>query len=144
MIQGYFINNASYPMPMVRIAVDLPGIVTAPAVLEFLIDTGAAVSCIHPADAIARMRIRAARLSAPDQWSRTTEYRGVGGAAMYYLAAARDGFLHQDERTQIFEQDIQIAQLRTDNQTLPSILGWDIIQHFKLVADWRNRLLTLE
>jgi hypothetical protein len=42
------------------------------------------------------------------------------------------------------EGEIDIAELRPDNQMLPSILGWDVLQYFRLVVDWPSRQVTLE
>jgi len=30
------------------------------------------------------------------------------------------------------------------NQTLPSLLGWDILRHYRVVVDWPMRSIRLE
>jgi hypothetical protein len=42
------------------------------------------------------------------------------------------------------EGQIEVAQLTTTNRGIPSLLGWDVLQHFKLTLDWPSRTITLE
>ncbi|MHB8375466.1 MAG: hypothetical protein ACYDEB_00715 [Dehalococcoidia bacterium] len=40
--------------------------------------------------------------------------------------------------------DIRIAELTIGNSRLPSLLGWDLLQHFGITADWANRTISLQ
>jgi hypothetical protein len=43
---------------------------------------------------------------------------------------------HQDQqRWERLQQDIRIAPLLPQTQRLPSLLGWDVLRHFRLVLD---------
>jgi hypothetical protein len=144
LISGYFDPNFAQPVPMVRVALFLPGITRDWVIVPFLLDTGADDTCLHPTDAIFRVRIPADALSKPDMWSKTTNYGGIGGSNTYYIVPAEFAFRHDDGRWQRFSDQLSIAQPTPGNQSLESLLGWNLPQHFKIVADWTNRLITLE
>ena len=68
---------------------------------------------------------------------------GVGGSAIYFVVPAFYAFLQDDDEWRLISGEIRIAQLTTGNERLPSLLGWDILQHFQVVADWPNRRISL-
>lgn len=51
---------------------------------------------------------------------------------------------HDDGHWDTFQQDLAIARPSTANQTLPSLLGWDILRHYRVIVDWPGRELRLE
>jgi len=60
----------SWPRPMIRVLLYLPGISTRWAPVDFLLDTGAGTSVVHPLDATTRLGI--------DSWDRDNDQmRGV-------------------------------------------------------------------
>jgi hypothetical protein len=83
-------------------------------------------------------------LAQPQQWPQHVTHHGVGGTSLYFREAAYYLFQHDDSQWLPLAGEIDIAQLRPDNRMLPSILGWDMLQHFRLVVDWPARQITLE
>ncbi len=69
---------------------------------------------------------------------------GVGGTHLYFRERAYYLFQHDDGHWQPLPGEIDIAQSQPHNQTLVSILGWDVLQHFRVVVDWPARQITLE
>jgi hypothetical protein len=128
---------------MVRVAIMLPGITREVSVVDFLVDTGAMITTIHPRDAIVRLGIDPIRLADPGRWPTSETIRGVGGTAVQFRVPAQYGFVHEDDRLQVIAGDVRIAQLRAETETLPSLLGWDILRHFQLITDWSSRLVML-
>lgn len=52
--------------------------------------------------------------------------------------------LDEDDRSHFYELPIHVAQMTLWNQTLPSILGWDLLSAFKVCVDRLNATVTLE
>ena len=51
----------------------------------------------------------------------------------------------EDNRSVVrISSDLRIAQLTRMSEQLPSILGWDVLQHFTFTTDWRPRIVRLE
>jgi hypothetical protein len=71
-------------------------------------------------------------------------YFGVGGRTVCYVVPASFAFRHDDGHRQTLQGNLRIAQLTSDNRTLPSLLGWDVLQHFELITNWRDRRVTLD
>jgi hypothetical protein len=83
-------------------------------------------------------------LTRPGDSPQHVTHQGVGGTNLYFREPAYYLHRHDDGRWQPMEGEIDIAELRPDNQMLPSILGWDVLQYFRLVVDWPSRQVTLE
>lgn len=144
MITGFFDSAFPWPVPKVQAGLFIDGITTKLVSVGFLLDTGASSTCLHPLDAVTSVGISTARLALPGNWTRTESRSGVGGSATYYVVPVTYAFLHHDRRLQLLETEISIAQLTVTNRSLPSLLGWDILQHFKVTVDWSERLVSLE
>ena len=98
--------------------------------VSFLVDTGADVTTIMPKDA-QKMGIDYSRLGMAD----TVE--GVGGPAKCYDAAAIVSFLNDDGESiehRIFVEIIE-PDPRGPNLNLPSLLGRDVINEYRMVFD---------
>ncbi len=63
---------------------------------------------------------------------------------MYFVVPCRYVFSHSDGREQAIDGVIRVAPITQSNQQLPSVLGRDVLRHFRLTADLRSRELTLE
>ena len=63
---------------------------------------------------------------------------------MYFPALASYYFVQTDGQILGMPGQIEIARLDTENRQIPSLLGWDVLQHFKLTLDWPGRAITLE
>lgn len=135
MIRGFFERSA----PLLRVALFLPGITADWAEVTFLVDSGAAATCLHPHDATTAVGIDRARLAAPEQWPLQVGMRGVGGRSSLFVVPARYGFRHDDGAIEIIDADIHIAQLTAANETLPSLLGRDLLARFQVTLDRPSR-----
>lgn len=143
MIPGFF--DAAYitPTPFVRVGVFLPGITTNWARVHFLLDTGASTTCLHPTDAVAHLGIPDADLQQPQLWPQVEDYSGIGGRAPYFVVPAEYAF--ETDTGQLVRRtgQIRVAQSLLHNANLESLLGWDVLQHFRLELDWAQRAVRL-
>ena len=71
-------------------------------------------------------------------------YGGIGGGAAFLRVPAEYRFDDTVASQTVLRSSIDIAQLTTVNRAIPSLLGWDVLQHFKLTLDWPNRRIELE
>jgi hypothetical protein len=142
-IRGFFAPAAGQPAPMVRVGVFLPTHEGRFGVVHFLIDTGATSTCLHPRDAMFALGLDPVELADPERWPDRSYSRGIGGSVEYYRLPAQYLFIHDDMRPELIHSSIFIAQLRAENQGLPSLLGRDLLQHFPLRLDMAAREITL-
>lgn len=140
---GLFDPRQDWPVPYVRASLWLPDIQPKWVSIDFLLDTGAGTTSLHPLDSVVRVGISPANLIDPGKWERAQNHGGVGGAAVYFVVPAFYAFLQDDSEWHEISGEIRIAQLTLGNAKLPSLLGWDILQNFRLVADWPNRRISL-
>jgi hypothetical protein len=129
---------------MVRVLLYIPGLTRRWAAVDFLLDTGASTSCVHPRDATARLGIDAITLRTPSAWARQHQSQGVGGSATDFIVTAHYALRRDDGGWDTYQDDLAIARSTLANQTLPSLLGWDILQHYRIVADWHAGSVRLE
>jgi hypothetical protein len=126
------------------VALLLPGISSDWALVDFLLDTGASNTSLHPKDAQSAMGIDAARLQDPTQWTNPLYPVGISGPCPYFREPARYALRHDNGQWQVFNGDISVAQLLPGlNETIPSLLGWNILQHFTVTLDWSQREIRL-
>ena len=145
MILGYFDPALpTWPRPLIRVMLYLPGISQRWAPIDFLLDTGAATSCVHPQDAITRLGIDAQTLRTPSAWPLQQSAYGVGGSSTDYIVPAQFALRHGDGSWDTIQGDLAITKPTSANQTLPSLLGWDILQQYRVVVDWPQRSIRLE
>jgi len=142
-ILGRFDPNYTHPWPRVRVGVLLTGISQAWAVVDFVLDTGASATCLHPSDAIQEVGIDPVMLTDPSQWPTAVTFSGVGGGVDYFVTPARYALLHDDGQVQYIDGTINVARWNAGNQTLPSLLGWDVLGKFSLFADPSSGRLEL-
>ena len=55
MITGYFGGKYASRHPFVRVSIHLPGITADYVPIDFLIDTGASNTCLHPQDSLGKI-----------------------------------------------------------------------------------------
>ena len=129
---------------MVRVAIFIPDIMNGWVAVDFLLDTGASTTSLHPLDAVSKVGIDPVRLAQPSRWSDFEDHGGIGGESRYFPLPARYAFLADDGSVKEYSEQIYIAQLTPVNQTLPSLLGWDLLQHFRLNISWVDSKTELE
>lgn len=128
---------------MVRALVFLPGHGDAWRAIDFLIDTGASGTCIHPRDAVGRLRIPIQDLMSGSLWNDTANFSGVGGVAQMRITDAAVSFAHDDGSAEVVTIDTQLAVPTSSNDHLPSLLGWDVLKHFRLEMDYASDAVRL-
>ena len=97
--------------------------------VEFLVDTGAAVTCLHPSDGVA-LHVSFDRL---DQ----DEYIvGVGGISRRYVERAVLTFGDEVSlELYVCEVDIRVGRPGEVGSRLPSVLGQDVLARWVMVHD---------
>ncbi len=68
---------------------------------------------------------------------------GIGGSQQEYSEDAELSFLH-GTRVVTYRMRIDIAPPLDHNRWLPSLLGMDVIRHWRMVCDVRNDVLAFE
>ena len=117
--------NAELFLPRLRLS----------GVVSFLVDTGSDSTILHPPD-MARVGIRVSELRGK------SGSRGIGGPGDAYPETARLLFEDADGVTPYFYRlDIDIAKPDANNQSLPSLLGRDILDCWYTECDPTNNLL---
>ena len=131
-------------MPVVRVALYLPGITRDFVAFDFLIDTGSTHTCLHPQDAKIRIGIDPAALADASQWPDRRSNNGIGGSAAYYVWPAVYHFIHDDGSIRQITHEIDIAQPTATNAMLPSLLGMDILRQFRVSVDFVGDQIILD
>lgn len=131
MIQGYFTpRNRPYidcRLHIARFDIFQP--------IQLMFDTGADITCLHPADADL--------IGIPFQALRNPQSITGIGKAEYYSEPATLFFVDGDV-THLYHIELNIAIPNDDNRNLPSILGRDIFDFWSTNYDPFNRKLVSE
>ena len=128
------------PQPQIRMAVRIPLASPTPAVVPFIIDTGAAFTCIHAIDAIRFFGMTPALLD-PVTWVNAKSIGGVGGSSMYIETPATYMLLRRDGQVEVIEGVIRIGELKTNG--IPALLGWDLLKLFRLDVHGGDQVISL-
>ena len=151
MIEGSFDRwGGNRPHVLAELRIDALGVDWTR--IRLLIDTGAVYSTIHADTASSTLRIDKADLVA-DNWpvSEQTQLGGVGGLLRYRRLPATWRFRHTTGEFVEIEAQVHLGEHRDPSvdegadatNELPSMLGWDILQHFQLTLDRRYGIVTL-
>ncbi len=143
LITGYFGLGFILTMPAVRVAIHLPGVIWDFVDVEFMVDTGTTNTCLHPLDAMTKLRIDRAALLDPSKWAAPHPIDGIGGRDNYYPHEAVYVFTHDDGSEQRLTRNIYIARPTAANSKLPSLLGMDILRYFQVSVDHAGGKVTL-
>lgn len=135
MITGFFAREI-LPQPLIRAAVTVPDIRPEWISVAFVIDTGAAHTCIHAVDATRLFGLKQADLD-PSRWADAAIIQGVGGSLAYRQLEAEYAFLRDDESWEVVAAPVRFGEFRSSST--PSLLGWDVLAQFDLeIAAQRN------
>ena len=105
--------------------------------VSFLVDTGADASLVSPGDA--------SRIGADfDRLEGRAESVGLGGPVECFVEPAWIVFAGGDSEVYVYALDIEIAPPSPDALALPSLLGRDILDRWRMVYDPAYRLLEFE
>lgn len=144
MITGFF-DSARGPHPYLIAALNVPLVTRSRwSSVTFMVDTGAAHTCIHPLDAIRSLGMQPAQLVNPALWPKVVQSRGVGGGARYFEVPASYGFASDDGSVEVIESNVWIGQLTASNQRMPSLIGWNLLKHFDLRVHGGRPSISLE
>ena len=105
--------------------------------VKFLVDTGAAGTCLHPSDAH-KIGINLGQL----EYSSTNQ--GVGGMARYAQQSAYIFFHDSEGGWASYTVDLQIAKLTPDNLEFPSLLGRDILSQLGMLYSPSRKVLSFD
>lgn len=137
MPSGWFEQDTSLfaGHPFIRGVVQFPtlGLVGR---IAFLVDTGCGVTTIHPRDSQAmRLDFRLLRQAGV--------VFGIGGRHREFAEEAEISFLHGAQMV-TYRKQIDIAPVSDHNRWFPSLLGMDIIQHWRMICDVHNGELEFQ
>ncbi len=136
MISGFWLPQ--FPLPLIRVGVNLPSISDRRQLVVMVLDTGATRSAIHPLDAMHTFGMSAASLDSA-VWRTTNSSGGVGGKANFMTVPAKYALYRDDGTTpEILGGTVELAEMTPQNQSLPSLLGWDVLQHFRIILEGQN------
>ena len=97
--------------------------------VRFLVDTGAAVTCLHPKDGIP-LRLPFYRLQHGGYVT------GVGGRSERFVERAILTFVDADGVvTYVYDMDIRVGKPEQVGRGLPSLLGQDVLSRWVMVHD---------
>lgn len=140
LIKGEFRGQEPLPSPSITAFVEVPNLGVSASV-EFLVDTGATRTVIHPRDAL-KFGIDIATYAA-DACPRT--FSGVGGDASY---GVEDSILHfKNDKTNLrtFIGPLDPSQFDSAlNKNIPSLLGRDFLNQGRLIVDYENNEVSFE
>ena len=108
--------------------------------VEFLVDTGAQSTLLHP-DALALLRISP---NADVFRQQATTSRGLGGRHSHFIDAC-DLFLpNHDGVYDRLTLPIRFARPSATNATLPSLLGSDVLHYYRMTFEPAANIFTME
>lgn len=104
--------------------------------VSFLVDTGADRSMVGPADAM-RMGVRY------DLLENSSLITGIGGVKTVYLEHAILGFAGSSH-LHLYELPVGLTEHDSDLEGVPSLLGRDILDRWKIVYCRPDNILSFE
>ena len=137
---GYVVDHPPVPVVVAHVVFSgFPGGVSK--WIEFLADTGADATVIHPYNSI---RI----FDTDEAWEwvmshPASRYGGAGGGLPHYRVAADITFRHDDGSVTEFPASLFVAHPQPTNRYYESLLGRDVLQHFVTTFN-RTSGVTLE
>lgn len=144
MIRGAFPPRRA-PHPYLTVAVSLPELRPQWSLVDFLVDSGAAATSVHPTDAIRRLGLAPSQLD-PSNWDAVNarRSRGIGGTAEYLETSAVFAFRDDALGWITYTDKLLLSEMRQDNQRLPSLLGWNLLEHLAVTMNGQTRSITFE
>lgn len=122
-IKGHIANTGNTPSLYVRAYVYLPRFKKG-RIVDFLLDTGASRTALHPADWLP-MASRRAKLTP------VTSALGIGGSRQYAIEPVMLFFVEEGGRALLSSQDTILVALPIQEDftslRIPSLLGMDVI-----------------
>ncbi|MDP9236689.1 MAG: retroviral-like aspartic protease family protein [Chloroflexota bacterium] len=111
-----------------------------PFELDWLIDTGSAISVVHSQQA----RLLGIDYARDSEGARVEVNAGVGGVARHHREMCWLEFAHDDGAIARYTFPVRVALPGDDDNPLPAILGMDFISNFHLTVAKREDRLELD
>ena len=139
-INGKFREQEVLPSPSIKAVVEIPELkVSAP--VEFLVDTGATRTTLHPGDVV-KWGIDIASYAASVQPSTLA---GIGGEASYCAADAVLRFKSTQIPLPVLIGPLDQSQFDLAlRKQVPSLLGRDLLNLGRLVVDYETNQVSIE
>lgn len=134
MIRGRFGDSSSAPYVAALIAI--PDV--ARRNTSFLFDTGADTTVLMPMDYLV-MGLNYASLKAP-----SVQCQGIGGLANGKLVQGFLTFAEEDDTLRTYKVKIIVMEQTGYNKDMISIIGRDIMGHWRFQYDYKLRLLDIQ
>ena len=139
-INGRFREQDCPPSPSITAFVEIPNL-GAWASVEFLVDTGATRTVVHPGDVL-KFGIDIVTY-AVDACPRT--FSGVGGDASFGVEDAILHFKNAKTNLRVFIGPLDPCQFDFAlNKNVPSLLGRDFLNQGRLIVDYENNEVSFE
>jgi hypothetical protein len=127
--------------PVVDCFILIPALgIDVPERVTLLVDTGASVSALHPAD-VRRFGADPAKIVADP---RSELVGGVGGSTRVLVTTTLLSFAENTAGERRYRQRMGITEPTSSNITMPSILGMDFFRNFRLTVSVREDRVELE
>ncbi len=141
----HHIAVSSMAIPIIVATIRIPRLKVSDR-LPLLADSGADITSLHLRDAIRVLGMRKYL-----QLRGETTVGGVGGDAKYFLEPTRIIFVHEDGNIEGYNFELRIAKIPPGSPSklkhalqLPSVLGRDILHHFRIVIDYSREEFYLD
>jgi hypothetical protein len=144
-IRGFFYESTSTAMPIVVVGFVLPHRGMGYAPIPFVLDSGAASTALHPHDAFSILAFTRDEFAELPRIARARHpLIGITGPTAYYVVPARYISGRDDGSPYVIDADVHIAEPVPGNAAIPSVLGWDILRHFRITLDHRTGEVLLD
>jgi hypothetical protein len=134
MLRGRFGDTTG--RPYIEAHLSIPSLQVSGSV-SFLIDTGSDCTVLMQLDA-ARLKINYSRLS------KRVESTGIGGLSNDFVVPAALLFSDPGVKVYGYNIELRIASPKPELRTTPSLLGRDVINHWRMVYHPAGKLLSAE
>lgn len=132
MLQGRYGDTTGRPYVEGRLSLPRLGVVGQ---VSFIVDTGADKTVLMPLDG-RRLGVDYRRLDD------TTVTVGIGGYSTNYVEDAILGFVEPDVCINVYNLPIHISTPTVEIESIPSLLGRDVLDRWSITLDKTNRSLT--
>ena len=133
--------------PLIEVTIKIP-MLAIEKPFSLMVDTGASITALHARD-VPMLGKRGYRLIR--RLNNSSNPSGVGGSAIYFGVPAQIVFEHEDGALEQHDFDLWVAKRarkgsrKLANQLkIPSVLGRDVLCHFRTVMDYPNNQVFLD
>lgn len=129
---------------MVRVALFLPTITPTWVGVRFVLDTGADTTALFPRDTRSVLGIDHDAFANAAGRSRPRLVGMADGRAESFPWPASYALRHEDGRWEMIDGQIDVVRPSAATMPIESLLGWDVLRHFRITIDWSQGQIGLE